>query len=165
MPLKGSGCLFRIYIHGDRKTSCIPLYRVENTIKTPTYSGVKKTSLLACPVLLSWVKREDVGDSGEVEAMNPEGVSMIGSRPRRKESAMKRVARLLLVASLICGTASGAWALPGPTEGFVGVVIWVFLAYCALIVIAQLLVALHALRRLIEGSIAKKRVSRPVILR
>lgn len=78
---------------------------------------------------------------------------------------MKRVARLLLVASLICGTASGAWALPGPREGFVGVVIWVFFAYCALIVIAQLLAALHALRRLIEGSIAKKRVSRPVILR
>jgi hypothetical protein len=111
------------------------------------------------------VKREEVGDSGEVEAMNPEGVSMIGSRRRRKESAMKRVARLLLVASLICGTASGAWALPGPREGFVGVVIWVFFAYCALIVIAQLLAALHALRRLIEGSIAKKRVSRPVILR
>jgi hypothetical protein len=76
-------------------------------------------------VLLSTVKREEVGDSGEVEAMNPEGVSMIGPRRRRKESAMKRVARLLLVASLICGTASGAWALPGPTEGFVGVVIWV----------------------------------------
>lgn len=78
---------------------------------------------------------------------------------------MKRFARLMLVVSLVCGSASGAWAFPGPTEGFAGIVIWIFLAYCALIVIAQLLAALHVLRRLIEGSIAQKKDSRLVLLR
>ncbi len=70
---------------------------------------------------------------------------------------------LLLLAAIV------SVAFPGVMKGFGGVVIWTFLAYCALIVVAQLISAMFAARKMIEGIFddyyAKKKASKQVMLR
>ncbi|MDW7645295.1 MAG: hypothetical protein SCI25_09640 [Desulfuromonadales bacterium] len=63
------------------------------------------------------------------------------------------------------GTATSAWANSFVPEGTSGLVIWVFLAYCALVVVAQLMAALKGLRFLMEEWSEKKKKARRVALR
>ncbi|BCR06664.1 hypothetical protein DESUT3_37330 [Desulfuromonas versatilis] len=71
---------------------------------------------------------------------------------------------VLLLLAAIC-----AVAFPGVMEGFGGIVIWTFLAYCALIVVAQLISAMIAARKMIEGIFddyyTKKKSSKQIMLR
>ena len=61
-----------------------------------------------------------------------------------------------------------ASAVPGVMEGFGGIVIGVFLLYCALIVVAQLISAIYAVRTMIDELITKSvqsKTSKKVALR
>ncbi len=82
---------------------------------------------------------------------------------------MKRLAYIFgfLIALLLTGIISAA--LPGVMEGFSGIVIWTFLGYCALIVVAQLFSAMFAVRKMVESLFdeyyERKKASRRVSLR
>lgn len=78
---------------------------------------------------------------------------------------MKRGAWMFLAITLFLGVVTIAAAVPGIMDGFAGIVIAIFLLYCGIIVVAQLFSALYALRRMVEDSFDKKRVSRRVELR
>lgn len=66
---------------------------------------------------------------------------------------------------LLLGIATTATAAPEVLTGVSGIVIWIFLGYCALIVIAQLFAAMMALRRMLDDLMAKKNPSKKVSLR
>ncbi|WP_305046372.1 hypothetical protein [Geoalkalibacter sp.] len=72
---------------------------------------------------------------------------------------------MFLTITLFLGAVTIAAAVPGVMDGFAGIVIAIFLLYCGIIVVAQLCTALMALRRMVEESFEKKRVSRRVELR
>ncbi|SDM94025.1 hypothetical protein SAMN05660860_03438 [Geoalkalibacter ferrihydriticus] len=77
---------------------------------------------------------------------------------------MKRGAWSLVCIGLFLGALTLAAAVPGVMDGFAGIVISIFLLYCAIIVVAQLFSALYAMRLMVEDSLDKKRVSRRVDL-
>jgi len=70
-----------------------------------------------------------------------------------------------LLAIGMLGTAKSAWAISFAPEGASGLVIWVFLAYCALVVVAQLMAALKGLRSLMEEWTERKKKAKRVALR
>ena len=78
---------------------------------------------------------------------------------------MKRGTWLFVSVSLFLGAVTIAAAVPGVMEGFGGFVITVFLLYCALIVVAQLLSAMFAVRRMVEDLFEKKQTSSRIELR
>lgn len=78
---------------------------------------------------------------------------------------MKRGTWMFISVSLFLGAVTIAAAVPGIMEGFGGFVITVFMLYCALIVVAQLLSALYAVRHMMEETFEKKRRSSRVELR
>jgi len=78
---------------------------------------------------------------------------------------MKRLAIVLVLASGLLGSASVALAFPNVTEGVSGLCIWVFLAYCGLVVVAQLFVALRGVRDLLEEWTSKKKTARRIAVR
>ncbi|BCA80781.1 hypothetical protein [Desulfuromonas sp. AOP6] len=76
-----------------------------------------------------------------------------------------KAAVLSLLAIGMLGTATSAWANSFVPDGASGLVIWVFLAYCALVVVAQLMAALKGLRSLLDEWSEKKKKARRVALR
>lgn len=75
--------------------------------------------------------------------------------------------RFIFVTTLILSLAivTSAAAAPGILDGFTGLIIWLFLGYCGIIVIAQLVAALVGLRRTLEELSAGKVPSRRMPLR
>lgn len=61
-------------------------------------------------------------------------------------------AQAVAILTLIPATATPALASTGFNEGFSGVFIWVFLGYCAIIVLAQTVAAIRALLGLTKRS-------------
>lgn len=59
---------------------------------------------------------------------------------------------IILVGALLLGVAIAALAVlsPAALQGFSGLVIWMFLGYCAIIVVAQVCGALRALGALLK---------------
>lgn len=82
---------------------------------------------------------------------------------------MKRLGYIFGILVLLLLAAIVSLSFPGVMEGSGGVVIWTFLAYCGLIVVAQLVSAMFAMRKMIEGIFddyyAKKKASKQVMLR
>ena len=78
---------------------------------------------------------------------------------------MERGTWIFIMVTLFLGTVTAAAAVPGVMEGFGGIVIAIFLAYCGLIVVAQLFSALFAIQKMIEDYFEKKQVSKRVELR
>ncbi len=78
---------------------------------------------------------------------------------------MERGTWVFIIVTLFLGTLTAAAAVPGVMEGFGGIVIAIFLAYCGLIVVAQMFSALYAIQQMIEGFFEKKQVSKRVELR
>lgn len=78
---------------------------------------------------------------------------------------MERGTWTFIFVTLFLGTVTAAAAVPGVMEGFGGIVIAIFLAYCAVIVVAQLFCALFAVKKIIEGYFEKKLTSKRVELR
>ncbi|MCP3175775.1 MAG: hypothetical protein AB7F21_02065 [Desulfuromonadales bacterium] len=76
-----------------------------------------------------------------------------------------KAAIFTLVAIGMLGTAKSAWAISFAPDGASGLVIWVFLAYCALVVVAQLMAALKGLRSLMEEWTERKKKAKRVALR
>lgn len=78
-----------------------------------------------------------------------------------------RTLTLLWLASLALFAAAGIAALTAPETlgGVSGWVIRFFLGYCGIIVTAQVLAAMEAIRRLLQESTAQKPVSLHVLLR
>ena len=77
---------------------------------------------------------------------------------------MKKILFLAVSTMTLC-LAREASAAPLGLEGFSGLVIAIFLGYCAIIVIAQLVAALVGLRGILNDLLAKKPVSQKVPLR
>ncbi len=78
---------------------------------------------------------------------------------------MKKSIWVFAMVSLFLGTISLAAAFPGVMSGFGGIVIGIFLAYCGIILIAQLISAMVAVRRVLEELTGEKPVSKQVTLR
>ncbi|AJF07489.1 hypothetical protein [Geoalkalibacter subterraneus] len=78
---------------------------------------------------------------------------------------MERGTWTFIIVTLFLGSVTAAAAVPGIMEGFGGIVIAIFLVYCAIIVVAQLFSALFAVQKIIEGYFEKRQVSRRVELR
>ncbi len=81
---------------------------------------------------------------------------------------LKKGVRVFCLVGLFLMTFTVATAIPGVMEGFGGVVIGVFLLYCALIVVAQLISALYAVRMIIDDLFTKnvqKGPSKRIVLR
>lgn len=78
---------------------------------------------------------------------------------------MKRISGFVVLMTGLFGTVSNALAFPSVTDGVGGLCIWVFLAYCALVVVAQLFVALRCLRTLLEEWGGKKKRARRIAVR
>ncbi len=66
---------------------------------------------------------------------------------------------------LLVGMTSPALAIGNFTEGFSGLIIWVFLAYCGIIVVAQLFSALYAIGNLLNDLAGGKPKTRKMSLR
>lgn len=54
-------------------------------------------------------------------------------------------AQVLTASAAVIATATPAFALPSPPEGFSGVFLWVFGGYCAIIIVTQTLAAFRSL--------------------
>jgi|Wag4MinimDraft_13_1082653.scaffolds.fasta_scaffold23262_1 hypothetical protein len=78
---------------------------------------------------------------------------------------MERGTWTFIIVALFLGTVTAAAAVPGVMDGFGGIIIAIFLAYCAIIVVAQLFSALFAVQQIIEGYFEKKKTSKRVELR
>lgn len=74
---------------------------------------------------------------------------------------------ILWVASLALFTATGIAALvtPDAMSGLPGLTIRFFLGYCGIIVVSQVLSAMHAIRKLFDDLATRKPVSLRVLLR
>jgi hypothetical protein len=74
---------------------------------------------------------------------------------------------VILIGSLLLslGVVTTASAAPEVLTGVPGMVIWVFLGYCAIVVLAQLFAALAALRRILEEATTRKNPSKRIPLR
>lgn len=66
------------------------------------------------------------------------------------EETMKTHA--VTASALVLATATPALASSGSKEGFSGVFIWVFLGYCAIIVVAQTAAAIRSLIGMAKGT-------------
>lgn len=78
---------------------------------------------------------------------------------------MNKGAYLFVIVTLFLGTITLALAIPGLLEGFRGIVIWSFLFYCGLIVVAQLVAAMQGLKKIIDEYVERKTESKRVRLR
>ncbi|MHB1397827.1 MAG: hypothetical protein ACYDAI_00260 [Trichloromonadaceae bacterium] len=78
---------------------------------------------------------------------------------------MNKGAYLFVIVSLFLGTITLALAIPGLLDGFRGIVIWSFLFYCGLIVVAQLVAAMQGLKKIIDEHVERKTESKRVRLR
>lgn len=74
---------------------------------------------------------------------------------------------VILISTLLLslGVVTTASAAPEVLTGVSGFVIWVFLGYCAIVVLAQLFAALAALRRLLDEATTRKTPSKRIWLR
>lgn len=72
---------------------------------------------------------------------------------------------LFVIVTLFLGTITLALAVPGLLDGFRGIVIWSFLFYCGLIVVAQVVGAMRGLKRIIDEYVERKTESKRVRLR
>lgn len=68
---------------------------------------------------------------------------------------MKQGLKAFCLVGLFLMSLAIASAVPGVMEGFGGIVIGAFLLYCALIVVAQLISAIYAVRMMIDELIVK----------
>ena len=64
---------------------------------------------------------------------------------------MKNMAKIIGAAAILIGSASSAMAAAGLREDNSGIVVWVFLGFCALIVVAQLLPAILLMFGMVKG--------------
>ncbi len=78
---------------------------------------------------------------------------------------MKQGTRIVLLLVLLMGMTTGAMVLGHYTDRFTGLVIWMFLGYCAIIVVAQLISALFAVGSLLQEMVEKKPKARRLSLR
>lgn len=78
---------------------------------------------------------------------------------------MKKLILSLSLALPLAGAVTYLFLSPEAFSGFSGIVIWIFLGYCAIIVVAQLTAALLAIGRLIDEMTHKKAPSRRIMLR
>lgn len=74
---------------------------------------------------------------------------------------------VILIGSILLslGVVTTAAAAPEVLTGFSGMVIWVFLGYCAIVVVVQLFAALAALRRMLDETVTRKNPSTRIWLR
>lgn len=63
---------------------------------------------------------------------------------------MNKGVYLFVIVSLFLGTITLALSVPGLLDGVRGIVIWSFLFYCGLIVVAQVVMALRGLKKIID---------------
>lgn len=66
---------------------------------------------------------------------------------------------------LLLGLVASASAAPEALDGFSGIVIWIFLGYCAIVIVAQVFAALSGLRRILDDLTARKTQSKRIWLR
>lgn len=78
---------------------------------------------------------------------------------------MNKGAYLFVIVTLFLGTITLASAVPGLMDGFGGIVIWSFLFYCGLIVVAQVFAAVRGLKQIIDEYMERKTESKRVRLR
>ncbi len=64
---------------------------------------------------------------------------------------MKTMTKLIGTAAILIGSATSALAAAGIREDNSGIVVWVFLGFCALIVVAQLLPAIMLMFGMVKG--------------
>lgn len=78
---------------------------------------------------------------------------------------MNKGMSLFVIVTLFLGTITLALAVPGLLDGMRGIVIWSFLFYCGLIVVAQVIGAMRGLKRIIDEYVERKSESKRVRLR
>ncbi len=78
---------------------------------------------------------------------------------------MKQGTRMVLSLVMLLGMITGAMVLGHYTDEFTGLVIWMFLGYCAIIVVAQLISALFAIGTLLQEMVETKPKERKLSLR
>ncbi|MDW7643473.1 MAG: hypothetical protein SCI25_00365 [Desulfuromonadales bacterium] len=67
---------------------------------------------------------------------------------------MKTMSRIAIAATILFGSASSVLAASGLREDNSGIVVWVFLGFCALIVVAQLLPAILLAVGMVKGLVS-----------
>lgn len=77
---------------------------------------------------------------------------------------MKTTARILTATSILSGPAATAFAA-GPREDTSGIFVWIFLGFCALIVVAQLLPAVLVLFGFAKAIGKEKEVAPETVLK